>query len=146
MFSDRRFPWGFVLGVACVAQAVSAAEPEAKPVKTLILPGESFLLKDRAAFVMLPPESKRTKPQPWIMYAPTLPGLPDEHEKWMHEQFLAAGVAVGGIDVGEAYGSPQGRDLFTALYNELTEKRGYANKPCLLGRSRGGLWVTSWAC
>jgi hypothetical protein len=63
----------------------------------------------------------------------------------MHEQFLAAGVAVAGIDVGEGYGSRKGRDLFTALYNELTEKRGYATKPCLLGRSRGGLWVTSWA-
>ena len=28
------------------------------------------------------------------MYAPTLPAYPDSHEKWMHEQFLAAGVAV----------------------------------------------------
>jgi alpha-beta hydrolase superfamily lysophospholipase len=111
----------------------------------LILPGESFLVEDRPAFVLLPPESKRAKPQPWVMYAPTLPGYPDEHEKWMHDQFLAAGVAVAGIDVGEGHGSPKGRDLFTALYNELTEKRGYAKKPCLLGRSRGGLWVTSWA-
>jgi alpha-beta hydrolase superfamily lysophospholipase len=63
----------------------------------------------------------------------------------MHEQFLAAGVAVAGIDVGEAYGSPKGRELFTALYRELTDKRGFAARPCLLGRSRGGLWVSSWA-
>ena len=63
----------------------------------------------------------------------------------MHEQFLEAGVAVAGIDIGEAYGSPLGREGFTALYRELTEKRGFAPKPCLLGRSRGGLWVTSWA-
>ena len=63
----------------------------------------------------------------------------------MHEQFLAAGVAVAGIDVGEAYGSPRGRELFTALYRELTDRRGFAARPCLLGRSRGGLWVTSWA-
>ncbi len=83
-------------------------------------------------------------PQPWIFYAPTSP-YPDSHEKWMHERFLDAGVAVAGIDVGEAYGSPKGRALFTALYRELTEKRGFATKPCLLGRSRGGLWVTSWA-
>ena len=64
----------------------------------------------------------------------------------MHEQFLAAGVAVAGIDVGESYGSPRGRELFSALYQELTKKHGFASKPCLLGRSRGGLWVTSWAC
>ncbi len=31
------------------------------------------------------------------------------------------------------------------LYQELTTNRGYASKPCLLGRSRGGLLVTSWA-
>src|SRR5438067_13101436 len=27
----------------------------------------------------------------------------------------------------------------------MTEKHGCAPRPCLLGRSRGGLWVTSWA-
>ena len=73
------------------------------------------------------------------------PGYPDSHEKWMHEQFLGAGVAVAGIDVGEAYGGPEGRRLFSELYRELTERRGFAIRPCLLGRSRGGLWVTSWA-
>ena len=63
----------------------------------------------------------------------------------MHERFLEAGVAVAGIDVGEAYGRPKGRELFSALYRELTTRRGFAPRPCLLGRSRGGLWVTSWA-
>jgi acetyl esterase/lipase len=116
-----------------------------QPVKKLILPGESFLVEDRPAFVLLPPEETRQTPQPWIMYAPTLPAYPDSHEKWMHEQFLAAGIAVAGIDAGEAYGSPRGQKLMTALYEELTTKRGFAPKPCLLGRSRGGLWVSSWA-
>jgi alpha-beta hydrolase superfamily lysophospholipase len=27
----------------------------------------------------------------------------------------------------------------------LTKKRQFATKPCLFGRSRGGLWVSSWA-
>jgi hypothetical protein len=119
--------------------------PGPKPVKELILPGESFLVEGRPAFVLLPPHQQRTKPQPWILYAPTLPGLPDKHEQWMHERFLEAGVAVAGIDVGEAYGSPKGRQLCTALYRELTTRRGFAPRPCLLGRSRGGLWITSWA-
>lgn len=120
-----------------------AADP---PIKELILPGEAFLVEGRPAFIFLPSEDKRSKPQPWVMYGPTLPGYPDSHEKWMHEQFLAAGVAVAGIDVGEGYGSPKSQALFTAFYIEMTEKRGYAQKPCLLGRSRGGLWVSSWAC
>ncbi len=121
------------------------SDEAAKPVKELILPGESFLIGGRPAFILWPPEGLRRTPQPWIFYAPTLPGYPDSHEKWMHEQFLAAGVAVAGIDVGEAYGSPRGREPFDALYRDLTEKRGFGTRPCLLGRSRGGLWVTSWA-
>jgi pimeloyl-ACP methyl ester carboxylesterase len=116
-----------------------------KPVQGLTLKGESFVVAGRPAFVLLPPEGKRSTPQPWVFYAPTLPGLPDRHEQWMHERFLEAGVAVAGIDVGEAFGSPKGRELFTALYQELTTRRGFAPRPCLLGRSRGGLWVTSWA-
>jgi hypothetical protein len=87
-----------------------------KPVKDLILPGDSFLVEGRPAFVLLPPAEKRSKPQPWVLYAPTLPGLPDQHEKWMHEQFLAAGVAVAGLDVGESHGSPKGRELFSAFH------------------------------
>ena len=63
----------------------------------------------------------------------------------MHERFLDAGVAVAGVDAGEAYGSPQSHILFDALHRELTEQRGFAKKPCLFGRSRGGLWVSSWA-
>ncbi len=121
------------------------AAKKKKPIKELILPGESFMLDGRPAFVMHTPSANQAKPRPWILYAPTLAAYPDVHEKWMHEQFLAAGIDVAGIDVGESYGSPAGRKHFTALYREMTEKRGYASKPCLLGRSRGGLWVSSWA-
>ncbi len=62
----------------------------------------------------------------------------------MHQQFLDAGIAVAGIDVGEAYGSPHAFPHFEALYQEMV-KQGYSKKPALLGRSRGGLWVSSWA-
>jgi len=133
------------IGLLIGGRHVGGDEPAKAPIKKLILPGDAFLVQGRPAFVLLPPEKERRQPQPWILYAPTLPAYPDAHEKWMHEQFLAAGVAVAGIDVGESYGSPQGRELFSALYEELTRKRGFASKPCLLGRSRGGLWVTSWA-
>ncbi|NBR05467.1 MAG: alpha/beta hydrolase [Planctomycetes bacterium] len=129
---------------ACVL-FLSATHVSLGQKKTLILPGETFSVSDRPAFVLLPDESKRSSPQPWIIYAPTLPAYPDQHEKWMHEQFLNAGIAVAGIDVGEGYGSPKSNQLFTSLYDELVNKKGFAPKPCLFGRSRGGLWVTSWA-
>ncbi len=131
--------------LAAAETPVPNSDSAPDPIKRLILPGESFRIGDRPAFLMLPPDDKRLRPQPWICYAPTLPGLPDEHEKWMHERFLAAGIAVAGIDVGEAYGSPQGQLGFDRLYEFLTERRGLARQVCLLGRSRGGLWITNWA-
>lgn len=113
--------------------------------KKLILPGEVFEVDNKVAFIFWPAEDKRQQPQPWVFYAPTLSGYPDNHELWMHQQFLDAGVAVAGIDVGEAYGSPESRKVFDTFYDHLVSQRGFAKKPVLLGRSRGGLWVTSWA-
>ncbi len=127
------------------AQDSQSQSAPSKPIKQLILPGESFLVDQRPAFIMWPDESKRQTPQPWILYSPTLPRYPDQNEKWIHEQFLKAGVAIAGIDVGEAYGSPAGQRHFTSLFKELTENRGFAKRVCLLGRSRGGLWSSSWA-
>jgi hypothetical protein len=115
------------------------------PSTRLGLAGADLLVEGHDAFVLLPAETKRANPLPWIFYAPTLPGLPDQAEKWMHERFLAAGIAVAGVDAGEAYGNSASHKLFNALYRELTENRGFAKKCCLLGRSRGGLWVSSWA-
>jgi len=134
-----------VLLTAISSSLIVAASSGQESPKILILPGERLTVAGRPAFIFLPPEGKRSSPQPWVMYAPTLPGYPDSHERWMHERFLEAGIAVAGIDVGEACGSPKGREGLTALYRELTGKRRFAARPVLLGRSRGGLWVTSWA-
>ena len=86
-----RIAIGIGLTIFAWSSRLSADE---QPVKKLILPGESFSVEGRPAFVLLPPEEKRQTPQPWIMYAPTLPAYPDSHEKWMHEQFLAAGFVM----------------------------------------------------
>ena len=116
----------------------------------VLLNGNTFRLKDRHAFIMEPEtlsnhESADNKvDKPWIFYAPTLSAYPDKAESWMHQKFLDAGIAVAGIDVGEAYGSPKAFSFFEALYKEMAN-RGYSKKPALLGRSRGGLWVSSWA-
>ncbi len=134
----------FAVGVAAGPLATTSSQA-AGPLSNLNLPGETLEVAGRPAFILLPPEELRQSPQPWILYGPTLPAYPDHHERWMHEQFLAAGVAVAGIDAGEAYGSPRGQALMTALYEELTTHRQFAAKPCLLGRSRGGLWASSWA-
>lgn len=111
--------------------------------KKLPLPGESFKLNGHDAFIILP--EKVDGETPWIWYAPTLPGLPSKAEVWMFERFLAKGIAIAGIDAGESYGSPDGRELFSDLYQYLTTKRQFSKTPCLLARSRGGLMLYNWA-
>jgi len=134
-----------ILLLVLAGLAVTTTAIGAQSTTKLGLPGENLTIAERPAFLMLPDEAKRSHPQPWIFYAPTLPPYPDRAEQWMHEQFLAAGVAVAGVDVGEAYGSPKSHEAFNALYQELTANRGFARQCCLLGRSRGGLAVSSWA-
>lgn len=124
-----------------VAGGLAAAAPE----KKLPLPGEVFLVKGHTAFVIPPANPPAGTPIPWVWYAPTLPNLPGTEEKWMFERFTAAGIAIVGIDVGESHGNPDGRALYSALYEELTGKRGFAAKAVLLGRSRGGLMTLAWA-
>lgn len=120
--------------------------------KQVLLGGKSFLLSGRNAFLMAPSDpvlvgngiAVDSSNKPWIFYAPALNAYPDQAESWMHQRFLESGVAIAGIDVGEAYGSPLAFPHFEALYQHMVEQ-GYSKKPAMLGRSRGGLWVSSWA-
>ncbi|PAY15811.1 hypothetical protein CKO51_29945 [Rhodopirellula sp. SM50] len=128
------------------SDVMSKAQQDGRIKRRQVLPnGETFFVAGRHAFLMKPEsaaDAKRGKP--WIFYAPALSRYPDAHESWMHQQFLDAGVAVAGIDVGEAYGSPYSQPFFDALYDEMVS-RGYSTKPALLGRSRGGLYVSRFA-
>lgn len=146
--------WIFPVAVLClwgIAQQVFAEEPvKSEAMKTLgtklTLPGEVFSVEGRNAFLIMPVKTEAGHEIPWIWYAPTfVPRKPGPEEKWMFQQFLDAGIAIAGIDVGESYGSPKGRTLYSALYNELVQKRGFAKKACMLARSRGGLMLYNWA-
>jgi dipeptidyl aminopeptidase/acylaminoacyl peptidase len=114
-------------------------------VKELPIKGEVFTVEGHTAFLILPIQKASDKEIPWVWYAPTLPGLPGPEEIWMFERFLNAGIAIAGIDVGESFGNPEGRKLFSALHKELVNKRGLSKKASLLARSRGGLMLYNWA-
>ncbi len=133
-----KYAFAFVLLVTMAARAADV------PKKDLPLAGEVFLVEGRTAFVILPTEKKEGL-IPWVWYAPTLSGLPGTEEKWMFGRFAKAGIAIAGIDVGESYGSPAGRALYSAFYKELTGRRGFAPKAVMMGRSRGGLMTLCWA-
>jgi len=152
----RSFQWLVLLVMLFASPHLGHTQENAKqpskkklatPVRTQVLfGGETFLIKEKPAFIMHPdrPASNHESGMPWVFYAPTLAGTPDAHESWMHQQFLQAGIAIAGINVGEAYGSPFAFEYFDALYDEMV-RRGFSSRPVYLGRSRGGLWVSSYA-
>jgi len=111
------------------------------------LPCEAAFLEvaARPAFLFRPRVSVPPSPLPWVWYAPTLDGHPDESHAWMFRQLLEQGIAVAGIDVGESFGNPWGRGVFTRLWEALTAERGLAPRACLLPQSRGGLMLYHWA-
>jgi pimeloyl-ACP methyl ester carboxylesterase len=133
-------------GVLAALTGGAASTSAAELHKDLVLPGQVFTVAGKLAFIFEPPaEAEPTATsKPWILYAPTLPNCPDEAERWMHERFTEAGVAVAGIDSGESYGSPDGVAATEALHAEMV-RRGYSTRPAVLGRSRGGLWASAWA-
>ena len=133
---------GLILaGVVSVGWTTRAAAAQTK----VSFEREQFTIDKRPAFI-IPPAKKLAGPTPWVLYAPTLGGgLPGKAEHWMFRQFLEAGIAIAGVDVGESYGSPKGRATYNALHKRLTEKHGFAQKACLLARSRGGLMLYCWA-
>ncbi|TWU07737.1 sulfatase-like hydrolase/transferase [Stieleria varia] len=133
-------------GVTSQNPVMKKAQDDARPKRSqVLLGGENKMIAGRHAFLMKPTAAADTDDgKPWIFYGPTLSRYPDQAESWMHQQFLDAGVAVAGIDVGEMYGSPLALPFFDALYDDMVAQ-GYSRRPALLGRSRGGLWVSSWA-
>jgi hypothetical protein len=105
---------------------------------------EFFEVAGCRAFLIRPKASTAASPMPWVWYAPVI-GHPNTSHAWMLRQWLAKGIAMAGVDVGESCGSPQGRKVFTALWETLTGRYGMCARPCLLPQSRGGLMLYNWA-
>ena len=97
-------------------------------------------------FVLLPRGRDDGGAGPWVWYAPVLAGHnPNRRLDWLFGRLLAAGVAVGGVDVGESYGSPAGREIFTAFCEQVVARFALAARPGLLAQSRGALMLYNWA-
>ena len=103
---------------------------------------EEFTVGQSKCFVL---EGNSTaKEKPWVWYAPTLPRHPDPSHTWYIDKLIEQGISFAGCDQGEVRGSPAGISRFSDFYNEMVSK-GYSQKPVLLGQSRGGLMMLSWA-
>ena len=98
-------------------------------------------------FVILP--QSPADGSPWVWYAPTFVAgdlrLPKPLHEWYLRPLLEAGFAVGGVDVGESWGSPAGRVGYTEFYQLVVREFALAQKACLMPQSRGGLMHYNWA-
>jgi len=103
-----------------------------------------FRFHNHQAFILKPTNAKSVIP--WVWYAPTFAGrLPNQANYWLFERLLDNGIAIAGIDVGESYGSPAGREIYRAFYSHLAKRFSLSPKPLLLAQSRGGLMLYNWA-
>jgi hypothetical protein len=138
-------PIAIVLCTAICLTPVAALPADGATPATRELKRERFTVDERSAFVIMPMKEV-PGPTPWVMYAPTLGrNLPGTAETWMFRQFLDAGIAIAGVDVGESFGSPEGRAVYNSLHERLTSGKGFDGRACLLARSRGGLMLYCWA-
>lgn len=144
MTNSRTIPASIVLLLSLSLASWALGDTPA-PMRKLPVEGQVFSLDGHTAFLILPEDVDAEEPTPWVWYAPTVGRYPAKEEKWMFEKFLAEGIAIAGVDVGESHGNPKGRKVYSALYRELVDNHGMAKQPCLLARSRGGLMLYNWA-
>lgn len=144
-----------LLAVACSKKNVEPM-PEATPAPTPVeANGERTFFKDAEIVVLhdyytgadhkgfiFMPTAPTVGPTKWVWYAPTLMangGTPMELQHTFYVNELRAhGFAVVGCDVGESFGSPQGRTVWKAFYDTLIAK-GFQTQGVFLLQSRGGL-------
>ena len=87
-----------------------------------------FEVAGSPAFLIRPKDKTAASPMPWMWYAPVI-GHPNTSHAWMLRQWLAKGIGMAGVDVGESYGSPRGRKVFTALWDTLSTRYGTSERP-----------------
>lgn len=120
-----------------LATIASTSAAEALP-KT----AEKWDVAGHTAMLYAPPKPAAGKP--WVWFAPTIKGVSLAIRPAYFEGFLNAGIGIAGFDLGEVRGAPASNAEFTKFYDDMV-RRGWSAKPILLGQSRGGLMMLSWA-
>jgi len=139
--APARVPEGVVSGVGRPVEAIPSVKALAEALPCTV---DFFDVDGRRAFLIRPKGKVLASPMPWVWYAPVI-GHPNTSHAWMLKQWLEKGISMAGVDVGESHGSPQGRKVYSALWETLTTRYKMSNRPCLLPQSRGGLMLYNWA-
>jgi pimeloyl-ACP methyl ester carboxylesterase len=96
-------------------------------------------------FILEPAKPDPKLERPWVWYAPTIGSYPNQSNEWVLRKLLDRGFYVCGVDVGESYGSPAGRKVFSEFYQHVVREYNLEKKARLLAQSRGGLMIYNWA-
>lgn len=143
-------------GPSLGAAPVESVPPGRLPSARSSLFGESLarleLRSGHKAFVLQPARTEGAGDKAWVWYAPTLLAereeewqSPGARHAWLFRQLLGSGIHVAGVDVGESYGSPQGRAIYDEFFERMVREHGFSSRPGLLAVSRGGLMAFNWA-
>lgn len=101
---------------------------------------------DVQGYVILPTTPAADGSKPWVWYAPSYwNGYPNERLDWLFSRLLKQGFAVCGTNVGDSFGSPQSRKIYSRFYEHVVKEYGLSPKVSLLPQSRGGLMWYNWA-
>lgn len=110
-----------------------------------------FDVEGAKAFVVKPRRPRADKLKPWVWYAPSLTKpdgsweLPSERHARVIDRLLDEGFYFCGVDVGESWGSPAGRETYTKFHRRLVDGYGLDARACLFPVSRGGMMHYNWA-
>ncbi len=96
-------------------------------------------------FVIHPAKLPADGAKPWVWYAPTIGSHPNKSNEWILRKLLDQGFHVVGVNVGESFGSPAGRKVFSDFHQHLVRETKLDAKARLLAQSRGGLMLYNWA-
>ncbi len=97
------------------------------------------------AFILQPAKPAADGSRPWVWYAPTIGSHPNNSNEWVLRKLLESGFYVGGVNVGESYGSPAGRKAYAEFHQHVVREYKLESKARLLAQSRGGLMMYNWA-
>lgn len=97
-------------------------------------------------FVITPTQAAADGSKPWLWYAPSYwQGYPGKRMDWLFSRLLKQGFYICGTNVGDSFGSPQSRKIYSSFYQHVVKEYGLSPKVCLLPQSRGGLMWYNWA-
>jgi len=144
------------LGAAGALLAILAPSAGAAAPRPADLPKAPLTLKDferrdfrvgrHRAFIILPKTPAADGSKPWVWFIPTLRDkYPNQWHDWLLERLLRAGFAIAGVDIGESWGNPKGRLMFSRFHTEIVKKYALSPKACLFAEDRGGLMAYNWA-